>query len=124
MLGLFPRQRLDGAKGQVLASQWNGLRRHVIGKVQTRYYQEDRTLLWEPFLNREHTRAKDPDDPNVDPLWHGFERFLLRLFPATERIAAPSWEPIYDTQRWQALLVSHGSVPWGDHAFCKEVGRR
>ena len=95
--------------GKIVRSEQVGTHQQLIGKAQAWYYQPDRTLiLWEAFLERAYCRRDNPDDPNLHELWRGFERFLLQRFPQTQRIATPSWEPLYDTDPgrrfWPARL--------------------
>ncbi len=62
---------------------------------------------------------------NLYALWDGFERFLLRHLPQPiERIATPSWEPIYEEahEQWQEFLAQRGYAAYsavGERAFVK-----
>jgi len=118
------------AAGSAANEQING---RVIGHAQAWHYPHDRTLvLWECFLEREwqgagccacdrRRRGGSPDDPNLHQLWRGFERFLLRRFPLTDRIITPAWEPVYDPGEWQAFLAARRFRPLTERLSIKEV---
>lgn len=91
----YPRPRKQGAIGEVVGSDWIGMRQQVVGQAQAWHYPEDRTIiLWECFLD-DWCRQEDPrSDETHKAAWLGFERFLVRHLPNTERIATPSWEPL------------------------------
>jgi hypothetical protein len=90
-----------------------------LGDCQAWYYHTDRVLiLWDCYLS-ESTEPRT--DHNLSTIWHGFEQFLLALFPATLWIATPSWEPVHATTDWQAFLWQQGYQPVNHQAFLKAV---
>jgi len=100
-------------------ADWPGMNYRNIGKCQAWYYPQDRLLmLWDCYLYA----GKDPrTDHTLCALWHGFERFLLKSFPATERMATRAWESSYDRKDWQAFLTQQGYQPFNPQAFVKKV---
>jgi hypothetical protein len=104
---------------RVLASPVPDIPYQTLGDCQAWYYHTDRVLiLWDCYLS-------EPTDPrtdhNLSTIWHGFEHFLLALFPDTIWIATPSWEPVYETKEWQAFLTKQGYQLFNTQAFLKEV---
>jgi hypothetical protein len=87
-------------------------------------YPEDRTLiLWECLLEHWY-RQKDPrTDETLRNIWLSFERFLLQHMPQVERIATPSWEPIYASNReaWPQFLETVGYTRIGKLTFGKDA---
>jgi hypothetical protein len=106
-VGLYPRPTVQGAIGEVLSSEWVGMKQQGIGQAQAWLYKEDRTLvLWECFLE-DWCRQEDPrTDGTLRILWLGFETFLSRHLSPFDRIVTPSWEPLYndDEQAWPGFL--------------------
>jgi hypothetical protein len=118
---LFPTPRETGAVGEVVASDWEGMRHVEIGQAQAWYYPPDQLLvLWECYLF-DRWRVADPvHNPALAALWLGFERQLLTRFPEAERVATPSWEDIYERPAWQAFLANQGYTPAVHGAFVKK----
>src|SRR5207253_2751386 len=115
-----------GAIGEVISSDWVGMKQQEIGQCQAWHYVEDRTLiLWEAYLH-DWCRADDPcTDETLHTLWTGFEGFLLRQLSQhqIDRIAAPGWEPIYyaNPEAWPEFLEGLGYSRISEKAFGKEV---
>jgi hypothetical protein len=125
-IGMYPQPTKQGAIGEVIGSEWVGMRQQEIGQCQAWNYVEDKTLvLWEAYLH-DWCRADDPrTDETLHTLWTGFEGFLLWQLSQHkfERIATPGWEPLYrqDTEAWPAFLGSLGYKRIGERAFGKDV---
>ncbi len=121
-IALYPRPLPSGAIGTVVDSQWEGMRPVEVGHAQAWLYPEDCTLIvWECLLEDRYRSADPESDDTLKALWSGFEQFLLRQLPRPERMATPSWEPIYQTDRWRAFLQSMGYQPGNPLAFVKTV---
>jgi hypothetical protein len=121
-VGMYPRPAERNAIGEVLATEWRGMRQREVGQAQAWFYPSARTLvLWECFLEA-WCRHEDPrTDETLHALWTGFEGFLLQHAPGVERIVTPSWEPLYDQdkQAWPHFLRSVGYQLIGPRAFGK-----
>jgi hypothetical protein len=75
-------------------------------------------MLWDCYVYA----GEDPrTDHTLCALWNWFEQFLLKRFPATERIATPAWSFSYDRKDWQAFLTQQGYHPFNPQAFVKQV---
>lgn len=124
-VGFYDKPTETGVAGEVLESEWEGMRHQVIGNAQGWIYPEEHTaVLWECFLNDHWRMMEDPtQDENVKALWTGFEGLLLTRSPETERIVIPSWEDIYEKPAWQDFLKQQGYRPLNERAFLKEVAR-
>jgi hypothetical protein len=124
-IGLYPQIMQQAAVGEVVSSDWIGMRHREVGQAQAWLYPEERALmLWECFLE-ERYRQEDPrTDETLHNLWRGFEGFLLGHLPNVEEITTPSWEPIYDADRevWPQFLEGVGYRRIGEWAFGKVVG--
>ena len=123
-IGLYP-QPAQHAIGEVVGSNWVGMRQREVGQGQALLYPEDRALvLWECFLERWY-RGEDPrTDETLKAVWLGFEGFLLRDLPQQiDRIATPSWEPLYDQDRhaWPDFLEMLGYKRISNKAYGKEL---
>jgi hypothetical protein len=123
-LGMYPRPVEGDAIGEVLTTEWRGMRERQMGQAQAWHYPAERSLiLWECFLD-EWCRKEDPrTDETLRALWTGFEGFLLKQIPGVERIATPSWEPLYDKDKeiWHDFLRSVGYECIKPRAFGKNV---
>jgi hypothetical protein len=121
-VGLYPAETDQGAIGEVLSSDWVGMRQREIGQAQAWFYPADRLLiLWECFLE-DQFRHDDPlHDPALAAFWTGFEGVLLARFPQTRRIATPSWEDLYERPAWQLFLGGQGYEAFSPGAFVKEL---
>ena len=121
-IDLFPAPVLDGAVGTVRSASWEGMRHRVVGNAQAWHYPADRLLVfWECFLE-DRVRHADPlRDPLLATVWTGFERLLRDRFPATERIATPSWEDFYERPAWQQFLGDQGFLPFSPGCFVKNL---
>jgi hypothetical protein len=92
-----------------------------LGDCHAWYYHQDRLLLlWDCYL---YDRADPRTSETLRTVWNGFELFLLAQFPDTQRIATPSWEPVYKTKAYQAFLTQQGYSPFNTNAFLKKVNR-
>ncbi len=56
-------------------------------------------------------------------LWQNWEQFLLTRCPEAQRIATPSWEPLYQPDHWQEFLAAQGYQPYNEQAYSREVVR-
>ncbi len=98
----------SGAIGEVVGSEWAGMRQEEVGQAQAWYYPTDRLLvLWECFLEDRHRTSEAAADATHAALWTGFEHLLLTRFPDTERLLT-TWEDLYDRSDWQGFLASRG----------------
>jgi hypothetical protein len=126
-IGMYSQPTEQGAIGEVISSDWVGMKQQEIGQAQSWLYKEDRTLiLWEAYLH-DWCRKDDPrTDETLHTLWTGFEGFLLRQLShhPIERIAVPGWEPLYDTDKeaWPQFLEGLGYDRISDKAFGRQVG--
>ncbi len=91
------RPEPTGAIGQVLSSEYTGVRPVEIGEAQAWYYPQDQTLvLWECLLEDRY-RSPDPlHDDALRVLWEGWEQLLIERSKGARRIVTPSWEPLYE----------------------------
>jgi hypothetical protein len=100
------------------------MRQEEIGQAQAWFYPKEHILiLWECFLNDPY-QADDPrNDHLLQPLWQGFETFLLNRFPQAEKIVTPSWEPMYDhtADSWPEFLQNLGYQQLGRQVFGKDI---
>lgn len=117
----------EGAIGEVVSSEWEGMRHEDIGHGQAWFYRQDRVLvLWECYLHDWVRQGHDTpaDDETLKTVWQGFEGWLVERFHP-ERIVTPSWEPIYEAQEgaWPEFLHYLGYQPFNKQAFLKEVER-
>ena len=123
-IGVYPEPQ--GSKiGEVLSSEWEGMKHQEIGNCQAWHYPSDRLLIiWEGYLF-DHYRQPDPvEDQALAALWAGFESLLIQHAKGVERIATPSWEPIYEQGTlWQNFLYSVGYRPFNERAFAKKLVR-
>ena len=124
-IATYPQPSSAGAIGEVLDSQWEGMRHRDIGNAQAWYYREDKVLvLWECDIFEWARQDKDPSENEVlTTVWTGFERWLLERFKATEMVVTPSWEPVYTNEVWQRFLITQGYTPFAKEAFIKEITR-
>lgn len=121
----FTAPARDGAIGEVVATEFEGMRPQDIGDAQAWYYPSDRTLiLWECYLYEWGRLPNSRDDVMQATLWRGFEQFLLMCLPEAERIVTPAWEPIYEVVDWRDFLRSQAYAPLSDRAFVKSVERK
>jgi len=78
-IGMYSQPTEQGVIGEVIGSDWVGMKQQEIGQAQGWAYPADRTLiLWEAYLH-DWCRADDPrSDETLKTLWTGFEGFLLK----------------------------------------------
>ena len=121
----LPRPVEGAGVGEVLASEWEGMRHREIGQAQAWYYPLDRLLvLWECYLF-DQWRQDDPvGDPALAGVWRGFEGELLARFRRPQRVATPAWEDLYERPAWQAFLTRQGYEPATPGVFVKGLGER
>lgn len=118
-VALSERPELSGAIGEVLGSEWTGMRQEEIGQAQAWCYPTDRLLvLWECFLEERHRRDDAAADSTHAALWTSFEHLLLTRFPDTERLVT-TWEDLYDRSDWHAFLSAQGYEQAAPAAFLK-----
>ncbi len=122
-IATYPQPSQEGAIGEVLDSEWQGMKHQDIGNSQAWYYREDKVLvLWECDIFEWARQDKEPAENEVlKTVWTGFERWLLERFKATERLVTPSWEPVYENEAWQRFLITQGYTPFAKEAFIKEI---
>lgn len=122
-IGLYPTPTARGAIGEVVGSEWEGMRHQDIGNAQGWCYPADRLIvLWECYLVDAFRQEEPTGDEALLACWTGFERVLLERLPGAERIVTPSWEDIYERASWQAFLRSQGYGPFSQRAFLKAIG--
>ena len=118
-MGVYPKPEEDGAIGEVIGSQWEGMRHREIGNCQGWYYKEDDVLiLWECYLHEPYRYINPLEDRLLRLIWERFEGFLLRLSGA-HQLYTPSWEPIYEDSLWQEFLTSLGYQKSNKMSFMK-----
>ena len=123
-VGLCPTSTETGAVGEVVGSEWEGMRHREVGQAQAWYYPLDRLLmLWECYLFDSYRQTDPVHDPALHAVWQGFEAELLRRFPEAERMATPAWEDIYERPAWQTFLAQQGFQPATPGVFLKEPGK-
>lgn len=124
-IGLYPQPTKQGAIGEVTGSDWVGMRQRDVGQAQAWLYPQERTLiLWECFLEDRYRQEDPRSDENLKAVWSGFESFLLRTLPQPiERIATPSWEPLYDQDKeiWPRFLEGLGYARIGNRTYGKSA---
>lgn len=114
----------EGSKiGDVLSSEWEGMRHQEIGNAQAWSYPSDRLLIiWEAYLFDHYREPNPTEDEALKTIWIGFETLLLEHARGAERIATPAWEPLYEEGAlWQDFLCSQGYRPFNERAFNKEM---
>lgn len=113
-----------GGIGEVLSSEYAGVRPLEVGSAQGWYYPAERTLvLWECLVDQRY-RERDPlHDEALRVLWEGWERLLVGRSPGARRVVTPSWEPLYERPAWQRFLESLGYGPVAERAFGKQLAR-
>ena len=122
---LYPTLAETGAVGEVVGSEWEGMRHREIGQAQAWYYPLDRLLvLWECYLLDAYRREDPVGDPALAGVWRGFEGELLGRFPKAQRIATPAWEDLYERPAWHAFLTRQGYEPAAPGVFVKGLGER
>jgi hypothetical protein len=112
-VGLYTGETSDQAVGEVLASQWEGMRQRDIGHAQAWHYPTaNTTMLWECFLERHFRDQPLPQDRNMKGLWQAVERYLVSRFPATKQLVTTDKDPMFDDQEYQHFLreLGYGSV--------------
>jgi hypothetical protein len=123
-IGLYERPTPSGEVGEVVATDWRGMRHERIGDGQAWHYPADRVIvLWECTLFDRFAHEELLGDRNLMSVWRGFERFLVDRFPDAERIVTPAWEPGYGTATWHQFLGELGYTPVSDQACAREVVR-
>ena len=120
-IGVYPEPRGDQV-GEVLSSEWEGMRHQDIGNAQAWYYPAEQTLvLWECYLFDLYREENPLGDEVLASTWAGFERWLLSQFPETRRLVTPCWENTYERDHWQAFLAVRGYHAFNERAFLKTV---
>jgi hypothetical protein len=100
---LFDNVSPSGAVGNVVSSQWEGMKHHEIARLRSMYYEEEKSLaIWEID---DFDRL---DSASRIILWQGFEQFLLRHYPEARRIYTDDSEPGENTADNQRLLEALG----------------
>ncbi len=114
-----------GAVGTIAGSEWAGMRRRLVGNAQGWYYPSEQTIiLWECFFEPSFaTSGSRTDDPNLNVLWRGFERFLVDHCPGARQMVTTYDDPVYETQAYQRFLGELGYRRLSTVAFGKEVTR-
>lgn len=123
-VGLYPQDTQQGAIGEVTSADWVGMRQREVGQAQAWMYPQERTLvLWECLLEHWYRKEDPRTDETLKVAWLGFERFLLQHLPRVERIATPSWEPLYDEDKhaWPEFLDGMGYQRVGARSYSKDV---
>src|SRR2546426_1006269 len=111
-VGLYTSETTDQAVGEVLSSDWEGMRHREIGHAQAWHYPRDHTLvLWECFLERHFRDHELPEDPNMQGLWQSVERYLLTRFPATRQVITTDEDPMFDDREYRRFLSDLGFKP-------------
>lgn len=124
-VGLYEQPTREGAIGEVTSADWVGMHQREVGSAQAWLYPQERILvLWECFLEHWYRKEDPRTDENLKAIWLGFEKFLLRNLPQqVDRIATPSWEPLYDEDKeaWPEFLEGLGYSPIGKRAYGKDI---
>jgi hypothetical protein len=85
---LYREVSSPGGVGEVVGSEWQGMRHEELARLRGLYYVEDRALaIWEI------DDANRLDLTGRLTLWQGFERFLLRRHPDAAWIYTDDAEP-------------------------------
>lgn len=121
-VGLYPKAKGDTI-GEVLSSEWDGMRHQEMGNAQAWFYPEEKILvIWECYLYDSYRQSDPASDDLLKTVWAGFEKLLLERLPEAQRIAAPGWEPVYEkSEIWQEFLKTQGYNRFNERAFIKEV---
>jgi hypothetical protein len=129
-VGLYakPKQYADqeSTVGKTLGQpKQEGFRKIQVGNGQAWYYHEDKMLvLWECFFDDRFRKHPLADDANMQKLWQGFERWLVKRFPEVETIATPCNDPIaHSIQEYQTFLqcldyMSIANAAYGKKSIC------
>jgi hypothetical protein len=120
-VGFYPIPEPYGAIGEVLSSEWEGMRHKEIGEAQAWYYPADRLImLWECYLFDSYRRQDPIQDKALATLWDGFEKTLLARLPQAQHLVT-TWEDIYERTEWQFFLMHRGYRPFTPSLFAKEI---
>lgn len=116
-LDVDPSQQLIWVQGR---PYFAGDRREI-GQIQAWHAPTNRmTMLWEVVLD--HDLRDDPrEDLLYRTLWRRSEQVIAKLFPATETMLTPAWEPAYDRNLYHSFLTSLGYTPVTAHTWRKHV---
>jgi hypothetical protein len=127
-VGLFNKPKhyadQDSAVGKTIGQpKQEGFREVQVGNAQAWYYPADKTIvLWECFFDGRFSTHPFSEDTNMQKLWKGFERWLLRQFLQATTLATPFNDPIAESiDEYQAFLKTLGYSPIADAAFGKSV---
>ena len=122
-VGMYPEPDPHNAVGEILESDWTGMKHVEVGSAQAWAYPADATLvLWECLLHPPGDRTGAPvENETWLTVWRGLEAFLLDRVPGTQRIVTPAWDPGYDRQAWHELLRALGYEELSPAAFGKMV---
>ena len=126
-VGIYTGQTRDKAVGEVLASEWEGMRQRDIGHAQAWHYPDPAsptTVLWECFLGRHFRDQPLPEDCNMKGLWTSVTRYLLARFPTTARIITTDKDPMFDDQEYQRFLRDQGYQPVAQALYGKAVSHQ
>ena len=108
-VGLSPTPTEEGTVGEVIGSEWEGMRHREIGQAQAWYYPLDRLLmLWECYLFDSYRQTDPVRDPALQAVWRGFEAELIGRFPQAQRVATPAWEDIVRPGTPQRIAAAGG----------------
>jgi hypothetical protein len=94
-----------------------------VGNAQAWYYHADKTsVLWGCFFDGRFRRYPLSEDTTMQPLWKGFEHWLVKQFPQAITLATPFNDPIAESiEAYQSFLKSLGYSPIADAAFGKKI---
>lgn len=96
-----------------------------VGNAQAWYYHEDGVLvLWECYLYEYMRQSPRPiKDAKHLAAWRAFETEMIRRFQP-QVVVCPAWEPVYETEDWQAFLEAEGYTIQEGNVAVKRLASR
>lgn len=105
---LLDRFNVMNEVGRLINCKQDGEERIYIGKAQSWYYPQTGDLvIWECYA---HKNVMENYNLNLTlkRLWEVWEEECLRIWPQTQRIITPSWEPTVEIETYREFLKELG----------------
>jgi hypothetical protein len=119
---LYSGETSDQAVGEVLASEWEGMRQRDVGHAQAWHHAADQvTVLSKCFLEPFFRDHPLPEDPNMQGRWRSVEGYLLTRFPKTAHLITTDKDPMFADREYQAFLRDLGYQPVAQALYGKTI---
>jgi hypothetical protein len=122
-IGLYRQPQPDAAIGEVISGQERRQKEVEIGNVQAWSYPDGTLVLWECFLHDFVRTLPLTADVNMQALWSSFEAFLAGQFTQSTQIVTMAYDPMFETDEYQAFLAARGYTPVAKAAWGKPLPR-